>query len=119
MDESASHPIVLADGQPWYFPKPHLRLRGRFRAGRAVAFGPLVTDDPEWNQLREAVADNAEAPLLQVMSLAAYMLVRNYELLDGQLAELLAFEAGMDWPSQVLAVCNGETAPKASSGGSG
>jgi hypothetical protein len=117
-DQANSAPVVLADGQTWWLPKPFLRLRPKFSGGRAAGYGPLTTSDPIWNELRQAVNDAGEADTLStIASLGAYMLCRNYDLNDDELTDLFAWDANQSWAHEVLVVANGRTGPKAGSGG--
>ena len=117
-DELNSAPVVLADGQTWHLPKPFLRLRPKFSAGRAASYGPLTTTDPIWNELRQAVQDSAETETLSaIANLGAYMLLRNYDLTDDQLGDLFAWDMSQNWTSEILSIANGRTGPKQSSGG--
>jgi hypothetical protein len=117
-DESNSAPVVLADGQTWYLPKPFLRLRPVFGGRRATGFGPVTTSDPEWNELRRAIQDAAEGEILiPIANLGAHMLARNYDVSDDQLGDLFGWDENQTWASSVMAIANGRTGPKAGSGG--
>jgi hypothetical protein len=117
-DEANSAPVVLADGQSWFLPKPFLRLRPKFSGGRAAGYGPLTTADPVWNELRQAVQDSGESDTLSaIASLGAYMICRNYELTDDQLGDLFSWDSNQTWAAEVISIANGRTGPKASSGG--
>lgn len=118
-DELNSAPVVLADGQTWSLPKPVLIVRPVFRGGRAVDSVPVLTCGPEFTERKDAVfAAEGEAIIPAGADLAAYMLLRHYDLSDDQLGELLGFDAGAGWLREVMAVANGLTAPKVSSAGS-
>ena len=53
-DERNAAPVVLADGQTWYVPKPWLEVRPVFRGGKAVRAYPVLTCGPELDALIEA-----------------------------------------------------------------
>jgi hypothetical protein len=122
-DEANSAPVVLADGQTWYLPKPWLEVRPVFRGGRAVDAYPTCSYGPVLDELIEAVAE-CEDPIpriVAVASLAAYLLKLQYELSDTELDRLLAFrgadERSTDWLRAVFAIAVGQSGPKVSSAG--
>jgi hypothetical protein len=94
-------PVVLADGQTWHLPPVGVRVFARFAGGRAV--GTRIVTDPELDELRQAYEDAAGWPKwLGLLSLAARLLLRNYELGDEDLGELLAEVEGATWPQTVV-----------------
>ena len=117
-DETNSSPVVLADGQTWYLPKPWLEVRPTFRGGRAVESVPVLTCGPAFDSLKNTV-ENAEGDeiITAGATLTAHMLLVNYDLTDEQLAALLIFRAEVAWLREAMAVANGASAPKASSAG--
>jgi hypothetical protein len=122
-DATDTASVVLGDGQTWYLPKPVLRLKPIFRGGKVVE-SQVVTTDPQFNVLRQAVSDAGDTVAFNVIAeLAAYLLSKNYNLSDDDLSEILAYdtatEAGAGWPTAVMDVAWGRNAPKASSGGPG
>jgi len=118
-DERNAAPVVLADGQTWFIPKPWLEVRPVFRGGRAVAAYRVLTCGPELDGLVEAMADceDLDSQVTAVASLAAHLLCWHYELTDAELDGLLAFraadETSLSWLRQVFAVATGRSGPKA------
>lgn len=92
------HKITLADGQEWTIPKPRLRLRPRFEAGRVVATRDLPEYAPEDDELVEALFgagdDEPDRWLTARFELLARLLRANYELSDLELTELLSIDDG-------------------------
>lgn len=122
-DERNSSPVVLADGQTWYLPKPWLEVRPIFRAGKAQKALAVFTNGPELDDLVEAIAD-ADGLRQQVVgaaSLAAHLLRWHYELSDADLDQLLCFRladpASVQWVETAIAVATGNNGPKVSSAG--
>jgi hypothetical protein len=116
-------PVVLADGQTWYLPKPWLQIHAAFEAGKAVSTYPALTYGAEIDDLITAVGecqDNA-AVLCAAASLGAYLLRQNYDLTDQELDTLFAFRLAdsisWNWAKEVMQVATGTAGPKASSGG--
>ncbi len=122
-DEANSAPVILADGQTWYVPKPWLEVRPVFRGGKPTAAYRVLTCGAELDGLIEAMADadDLDAQVIGVASLAAYLLRWNYELSDSELDQLLAFRcsdpSSLQWMRDVFSVATGRTGPKASSAG--
>ena len=118
-DEANSAPVVLADGQTWWMPKPWLEVRPTFRGGRAVDSAPALTCGPEFDAVKKAVDDAEGDDIITAgATLAAHMMLLNYDLADDQLGTLLVFRANQTWLRDACAIANGATAPKASSAGS-
>jgi hypothetical protein len=118
-DESNSAPVVLADGQTWYLPKPWLEVRPTFRGGRAVDSLPALTCGAEFDSLRDAVQTAEGDEIITAgATLAAHMLLLNYDVSDAQLSTLLVFRTEVSWLREAMAIANGATGPKASSAGS-
>lgn len=123
-NEAASAPITLPGGGTWYLPKPILQLRACFVGGKRSGEAILCSDDPEFDRLREAVekaASDTEADFDgSAIDLAAYMLLKNYDLTDDQLGEAFATifssDRGKDWINNVMAMAYGQ-APKPSAVG--
>jgi hypothetical protein len=122
-DEANSAPVVLADGQTWYLPKPWLEVRPVFRGGKPTSAYRVLTCGAELDELIEAMADadDLDAQVIAIASLAAYMMRWNYGLSDSELDELLAFRcsdpASLRWMQDVFAIATGRSGPKASSAG--
>ena len=118
-DERNAAPVVLADGQTWFIPKPWLEVRPVFRGGRAVTAYPVLTYGPELDGLVEAMADceNLSAQVTAIASLAAYLLRWHYELADADLDGLLAYRRADDrslkWMTDVVDIATGNSGPKA------
>jgi hypothetical protein len=127
-------PIVLADGQEWYFAKPWLEVRPIFRDAKVVA-GPRMLTCRELDPLIEAIGAE-ENPMKQawgVLNLGALILLRSYDLDDAELGRLFILRPG-DADSdrmlrEIIEVATGRllsavgpgaiTDPKARGGGSG
>lgn len=89
--------VVLGDGQTWTLPRPSLRLfpvrdtDGRIAVGGGPSFGAeyeALMDD-----LAACDADDATSRLTIQFRMAALLLVRNYDLADRDLRELLVVDA--------------------------
>jgi hypothetical protein len=123
-DERNSTPVILADGQSWYVPKPWFEVRPRFRRGRAVAYGLVPTSGAALDDLIEAIADTDDwiEQVVAVASLAAHLLGFNYDLSDRDLDQLLAYRAAdpssAKWVRDVIGVATGANGPKVYSAGS-
>jgi hypothetical protein len=118
-DGANSAPVVLADGQTWHVPKPWLEVRPIFRGGKPVSAYRVLTCGAELDALIEAMsdADELDAQVVGVASLAAYMLRWNYDLADAELDQLLAFRCSdpesLQWMRDVFAIATGRSGPKA------
>jgi hypothetical protein len=124
-DERNAAPVVLADGQSWFVPKPWLEIRPVFRGGKPVSAYRVLTCGPELDELIEAMADadDLDGQVVAIASLAAYLLRWHYELNDDDLDQLLAFrcadESSLNWMREVFAIATGRSGPKVSSAGGG
>jgi hypothetical protein len=122
-DERNSAPVILADGQTWFVPKPWLEIRPVFRGGRAVMAYRVLTAGPELDALVEAMAEceDLDGQVMAAASLAAYLLCWQYDLTDAELDGLLAFRAAdpasLNWLRDVCAVATGRSGPKVCSAG--
>jgi hypothetical protein len=122
-DLSNSVPIVLADGQTWFLPKPWLEIRPVFRLGRAYSAGRVLTYGDDLDQRVKEIGQCTEesAIIAAIASLGAYLLSVTYELRDSDLEELFHFRVGdqgsLDWAKQVMDVATGQSGPKVFSGG--
>lgn len=122
-DARNSAPVVLADGQSWFVPKPWLEIRPVFRSGKAVTAYPVLTCGPELDALIEAMgeSDDLDGQVTAVASLAAYLLRWHYELTDDDLDQLLAFRIGdetsLDWLRETCNIATGRSGPKVWSAG--
>lgn len=123
-DEANSAPVVLADGQAWHFPKPWYAVRPRFRNGRVESVPMVATAGTEFHRLREAVREAARGGepdpfYMAATQFAAHMLSANYEVPDEVLDEILTVPVDRErtWVNDVIAVANGSSGLKASSGG--
>ena len=117
-DERNSAPVVFADGQRWFVPKPWLEIRPVFRNGKAVTAYPVLTHGAELDELVEAMADadDLNGQVVAIASLAAYLLCWHYDLSDAELDQLLAFRASdarsTDWLRDVFKIATGRSGPK-------
>jgi hypothetical protein len=126
-DEPNSVPVVLADGQAWYVPKPWVELWPRFEAGVARTTYPLLTCGPRLDALIGAVSDaigdaGTYGELLAgAATLGAWMLLTQYELSDADLDTLFCGRPlepdSWDWVTAVFEVATGRNGPKAYRGG--
>src|SRR5262245_20877097 len=122
-DERNAAPVVLADGQTWFVPKPWLEIRPVFRGGKALTAWRVLTCGPELDALIDALSecDDLDGQVTAAASLAAHLLCWHYDLTDAQLDELLAFRcadhSSLNWMREVLAIATGRSGPKASSAG--
>ena len=122
-DERNSVPVILADGQPWAFPKPWLEIRASFRDGKAQTTYTVLTYGPELDALVKAIREcqNNVALLCGAASLGAYLVSQNYDLSDEDLDRLFVFRVGdsasWDWARAIMDVATGRSGPKRGSGG--
>ncbi len=117
--ERNSAPVVLADSQTWWIPKPWLEIRPVFRGGKAGSAYPVYTQGPILDALIEGVAE-ADTRMEQICflaSLAAELLCWQYDLVDDELDQLLCFrrsdEASEGWTRDVFAIATGQSGLKA------
>lgn len=89
----AAVPVMLADGQEWYFPRPILELRPMFRQGKPHKFAPYVTWSDELDELIAAIgkATNRGLQILATLRLGGELLLRNYDLTDDELEVLFRY----------------------------
>ena len=98
----SSVPVVLADGQPWHIPKPWIDIKAPSHEHDALI----------------AAIDQSEGSVEcveEVCTLAAKMLLRNYELADDELTTLLAYrddEGSSAWVSSVVEIACGMAAER-------
>jgi hypothetical protein len=118
-DLASSAPVRLADGQLWHFPKPWLEVRPLFRRGVAGTTYRVLTCGAELDRLIEAMSesDDLEGQVAAAATLAAHLLLFQYDLADSDLDQLLAFRLGdetsCDWMRDVFAIAVGRSGPKA------
>ncbi len=118
-DARNSAPVVLADGQSWFVPKPWLEIRPVFRGGKAVAAYRVLTCGPELDGLIEAMAEceDLDSQVMAAASLTAHLLCWHYDLSDKELDQLLAFrrsdDASLKWMCESMAIAAGRSGPKA------
>ena len=95
-DPEGCVPITLSDGQQWMFPRPWLEITPTFREGRAVGRTKYLTCGPELDVLIAAIAaeEDAGKQVLSVMTLGAFLLLRNYEVTDEELGHLFRYKVG-------------------------
>ena len=86
VNEAECCPIVLADGQAWLFPKPHVDYTPRYENGKAV----LAVESEFMTYLdRLESAETVGEDLCARFDLARAMLAKVYNLADDQLPDLL------------------------------
>ena len=112
-------PVVLMDGQTWWFPRPRVSFRRAIRSDTGApglhAFTDLGADfDQILADLDAAETVGGEA--LGCLNLAACMLRVNYDLSDDDLAELLVFTptdpANLDTYREIYDIARGRDVPK-------
>lgn len=122
--------IVLANGQAWHFRRPRVFFIPDdsplgFRVGYSNG------NEPETIALRKRLDELGPSPLIKdlvraELALAKHGLRQNYDLTDGQVNELLHFaypemgdgdQDAVRIRDEVMAVLNGDDAPKAGDGG--
>jgi len=124
------HPLKSPlQGHPRYAWVDHpgaIRLRPTFRAGKRVDEARLVSGDAEFDRLKSeveaAIHDDTRDFGGAVTDVAVYMLSKNYDLTDDELADLFAIAMDgaapdVQWMTRVMAIAHGQNAPKAGSGG--
>jgi hypothetical protein len=116
-EQSFDHsvPIIFADGQAWFVPRPWRTLQPHFENGRVRSISETVSYAPHIDELVEAIAtaDDPEAIMCGVASLAAVLLGHHYALTDAELDQLLALRPTVpdpryDWPKEVMRVVSCE-----------
>jgi len=85
--------VELADGGRWALPKPWLEVRPIFKDGVATRSRCLLAYGQPIDDLVGMIGglDGFGEVACVVATLAGYLLRRNYELVDDELDELLAF----------------------------
>lgn len=117
-DEQNSVRIVLGDGQAWAFAKPWYTVCPVFRGGKAETSYPFYTYGREDDELIEFIgeADGLSAQVRGVATLAARLLLHQYDLADSELDQLLCFRDGEpeseEWLRAVMRVATGHSGPK-------
>ena len=118
-DQRNSVPVILADGQTWFVPKPWLEIRPVFQNSKAVTAYPVLTYGEELDGLVEAIAacDSMLEQVSAVASLGAFLLQWHYELSEPDLDQLFVFrpshEQSLTWMREVCAIATGQSGPKA------
>ena len=121
-DERNSAPVVLADGQTWWVPKPWLEIRPVFRGGKAVTAYPVLTCGPELDGLIEAMADCEDRRAGHRRGFAggspAVLALRADRRRAGRAAGISGGRRrSVDWLREVFAVATGRSGPKVYSAG--
>jgi hypothetical protein len=125
--------IRLDDGQEWYFPRPYLEINPVFHEGKVINSIRCLTCGPELDLLIQMIGreDDALERIHKIMTLGAFLLLRNYDLLDNELAQLFVFRnkpEGFECLNWIMDVATGGlfttvpevvTDPKACAAGSG
>lgn len=95
-DPEGCIPITLSDGCAWYFPKPWLEITPTFRDGKAVDRTKYLTCGPELDVLIESIGAEEDygKQVLEVMTLGAFLLLRNYDVTDEELGRLFRYRVG-------------------------
>ena len=116
-----SVPIVLADGQPWYFPKPWVVIFPIVKDGKVVSTAGRTMFGEEFDQLMDRI-DSSDGSLESIFGVAVNLLSRNYTLTDADYGTLLRFNqddpASLEMLRDVLSVARG-LGPKALTAGVG
>lgn len=88
--------VKLGDGQEWTFPKPRLRFRAARSSDGNVGLGGGWEHDAEYQRLRDALIDCDSTNTYDLINLqvqiAANLLLRNYDLSDDALGDLLVVD---------------------------
>ena len=122
--QADSVPVVMADGQPWYLPRPYVEFFPRYEEGKLVTVASETHLGPEFDRLVEAAlpSDEGGVSFLAYFELTAFLLRLNYDLLDEAFGVLLRHrrndEASVERMQAVLDVATGQ-APKAPAAGDG
>ncbi|MHB8359798.1 MAG: hypothetical protein ACYDCP_09935 [Thermoplasmataceae archaeon] len=117
-DQANSVPVVLADGQTWHLPKPWYVIRPTFDGGVATAAYRFFSYSPKLDELVELIGatDDLDAVIVGVATLAAHILLYQYDLADAELDQLLAYRVGdpssMDWTRAVMETATGRNGKK-------
>ena len=92
-NEDWSVPIVLSDGQTWYFPRPFLALTPVFENGKADDAWKFYSYNSEIDSLLDRIgqSDDIRFTMLAAVSLGALLLRRNYELSDAELSQIFVY----------------------------
>lgn len=123
-DQGNSVPIVLADGQAWWFPKPWLEFYPPPPGQDLI--GAIFTLGPDFEAARRAVeAKTAGDQVVAMFALARIMLGFHYELSDADYGRLLRFRPDHGptiamWQAIIdVATGSSEDSPKPSGDGPG
>ena len=121
--QADSVPVVLADGQAWYLPRPYVECFGRFEGGKLVTVASETQFGPEFDRLTESlVGEDGSVRYADYFALAALLLTANYDLADADLPRLLRHRrddaASIERMQAVIDVALGN-APKAPAAGDG
>lgn len=95
-DPEGCIPITLSDGCEWYFPRPWLEVTPVFRDGVVIDRNKYLTCGPELDVLVEAIGaeEDGAKQVLSVMTLGAFLLLRNYDVTDEELGRLFRYKVG-------------------------
>lgn len=104
MDPEICASIRLADGQNWYFPRPWFEVRPIFRDGKTKHHTRMLTCGDELDVLLEAIGteEDGVTQALSILTLGAFLLLRNYDLEDEELARLFILRPGDPDSDRVL-----------------
>ncbi len=120
--QGASVPIVLADGQAWCFPKPFVQLTPRIEGRTCVSVDTSTHFGAEFDALMTRLSEAESMAWTDLFSVAAFLLMWNYELSGDEMAGLLCYRhddpESHDRLNDILDVALGN-APKVSAAGAG
>ena len=92
--------VTLGDGQEWTFPKPTLRFFPRKAADGSIGMGGGFGHDAEYQALRDELIETDDENGYDLMriqvSIAALLLLKNYDLTNDHLSMLLPLVPGDD-----------------------
>lgn len=90
--------VAFPDGQEWSVPVPMIRLAPVMVNGRFEALRSMTDMGPELDELLKAVEDAEDGirEKVAVMSVALFLLRKNYDIPDAEAPELLAWVVGED-----------------------
>lgn len=118
-----SEPVVLSDGQAWFFPKPWIALRPIVQGDNVTGHVACLTVGPKLDALIEAIhdAESFTTKIQAIQILGIYLLRRNYLLSDEEIEPLFTYRQGdpvcLDWAQSIVQVATGADSPKQSGGG--
>ena len=96
-DFRADVPVILADGQTWFLPRPRIRLRPKIVDGKATiaqenSFGLEYMELVSEYYRTQADEGNWNEWIVASFDLAVSVLLRNYELSPEEIESLIYFD---------------------------